>query len=234
MHFFYCVYVASNLNTLTIVRWDYSAGESNGSSSTCLSTCLSRRSVALRSVCTPGRVKKKKKSPLLLVLLPPRSLCAHLLACMCECVHLRAHVPQVCARMRELCACWSLHTHTHTEAVQSQWMAACSEAEGDTTPLLLLLLLHWNTFQRNYQPRGWVWARGGSPRTTGVGEEDVGVLGASCPEPPPLPLHHHQLYMCVFGWVIRMEEPLCVSAVVVVLVVEVKAVDFLLLKRMRW
>lgn len=33
---------------------------------------------------------------------------------------------------------------------------------------------------------------------------------------------------------IRMEEPLCVSAVVVVLVVEVKAVDFLLLKRMRW
>lgn len=66
----------------------------------------------------------------------------------------------------------------------------------------------------------------------------LGFWGRVVPSrPPPLPLHHHhhhQLYMCVFGWVIRMEEPLCVSAVVVVLVVEVKAVDFLLLKRMRW
>lgn len=231
-----CVYVACNLNTLTIVRWDYSAGESNGSSSTCLSTCLSRRSVALRSVCTPGRVKKKKIPP------PPRPPPPSIALRSSPRLHVwmrappRARSSSMCAYAWVVCVLVSPHTHTHTEAVQSQWMAACSEAEGDTTPLLLLLLLHWNTFQRNYQPRGWVWARGGSPRTTGVGEEDVGVLGASCPEPPPLPLHHHhhQLYMRVFGWVIRMEEPLCVSAVVVVLVVEVKAVDFLLLKRMRW
>lgn len=179
------MYVACNLNTLTIVRWDYSAGESNGSSSTCLSTCLSRRSVALRSVCTPGRVKKKK-SPLLLVLLPPRSLCAHLLACMCECVHLRAHVPQVCARMRELCACWSLHTHTHTQRQYShnEWLPVARRRE--TLHRFFCCCSSIETLSSGITSRGGEFERGAGHRGQPVSaRRTLGFWGRVVPSRPP-------------------------------------------------
>ena len=126
----------ANLNTLTIVRWDYSAGKSIVSSSTCLSTCLSGRSVALRSVCTPGRVlKKKKNSPPPAAPPPPPSIALR----SSPRLHVwmrappRARSSSMCAYAWVVCVLVSLHTHTHTHTQRqyshNEWLPVARRRE---------------------------------------------------------------------------------------------------------
>ena len=123
----------ANLNTLTIVRWDYSAGKSIVSSSTCLSTCLSGRSVALRSVCTPGRVLKKKKSPPRCSSSSPldRSALISSPACVNACTSARTFLKYVRVCVSCVRAGLSPHTHTHTHRQYShnEWLPVARRRE---------------------------------------------------------------------------------------------------------
>lgn len=119
----------------------------------CLSTCVSSRSVALRSVCNPCLLcSSASPSSSIALRSSPRLLCVSVPP---PPQPPRAHV-QVCTCMHKLCACsgcWFI-AYSHNE-----WLPVARRRE---TPDYLLSI---ETLSSGIQPRGWV-ERGGSSRTT--------------------------------------------------------------------